>query len=75
MVPITTNGPRRGERAGESGLRWGAFALRMPGTSRGDAYPMLLHRVAQRSYPQDKCASMKWVIIIETWYNAFAGPE
>jgi hypothetical protein len=32
---------------------------------RRDAYPMLVHRVAQRSYPQDKCAAMKWVIIIE----------
>ncbi len=69
MVPITTNGPRRGERAGECGLRWGAFALRM----RRDAYPMLLHRVAQRSYPQGKYASMKWVIIIETWYEPRAG--
>jgi len=36
---------------------------------RRDAYPMLLHRVAQRSYPQGKYASMKWVIIIEIWYN------
>jgi hypothetical protein len=36
---------------------------------RRDAYPMLWHRVAQRSYPQDKYASMKWVIIIETWYK------
>ena len=50
VVPITTNDPRRRERAGESGLRWGSFALRR----RRDAYPMLLHRVAQRSYPQDK---------------------
>jgi hypothetical protein len=49
---------------------------------RRDAYPtrppqqrrcrcggwMLLHRVAQRSYPQGKYASMKWVFIIEIWY-------
>ena len=27
MVPITTSGSRRRERAGESGLRWGSFAL------------------------------------------------
>ncbi len=65
MVPSTTSVPRRGERAGESGLRWGSFALRV----RRDACPMLLHRAAQRSYPQDKCASMKWVIIIEIWYD------
>ncbi len=65
MVPITTNGPRRGERAGESGLRWGAFGLRM----RRGAYPMLVHRVAQRSYPQGKSAAMKWVFIIEIWYE------
>ncbi len=70
MVPITTSGPRRRERAGENGLRWGAFTLRM----RRDAYPMLGHRVAQRSYPQDKCASMKWVIIIETWYKGAVFP-
>jgi hypothetical protein len=30
---------------------------------------MLGHRVAQRSYPQGKSAAMKWVIIIEIWYN------
>ncbi len=46
------------------GLRWGAFALRM----RRDACPMLLHRAAQRSYPQGKSAAMKWVFIIEIWY-------
>jgi hypothetical protein len=37
VVPTTTSGPRRGERAGERGLRWGAFVLRM----RRDACPML----------------------------------
>jgi hypothetical protein len=31
---------------------------------------MLGHRVAQRSYPQGKSAAMKWVIIIEIWYNS-----
>ena len=49
-LPITTSGPRRRERSGESGLRWGSFALRV----RRDACPMLLHRAAQRSYPQGK---------------------